>query len=459
MTQKKQGERLTRQTWTDILVVGAGPAGCTVAIGLHRLGYQVTLLHSPRTSAVCEGISARTLEGLRNAGLHRAADSVPAATQRTVNWNGSSGISNTEHLVQRNSFDEALLQDTAAAGVSLLAGRLRRVSRESEEYSRIEFQAADGETAWLQCRFLVEARGRSGPGTGTDQLRGPETLTLLQLRQGPSVSPGSMVSSFDGGWAWLANTGDGRSFVQFTVDAASVELPKRTELDNWCNGQLSRLQSLAAMCEASKPSGKVIARGSTSILQASLVSEHTLRVGDAAMAVDPLSGNGIFQSLSSALIAPAVINTLLQKSDHRELARNFYNERVRHTFLRFARTGRDFYRMETQWTNAQFWTERQDWPDDEPSHAELAPAFLGVQTRAVVENGFIAPKSVAVTSDQPLGVWHVGGVELAPLVQNLPPAGQERQQTLRGRVETLCAGDNGRKALLTSWLSYYRLLH
>jgi len=40
--------------------------------------------------------------------------------------------------------------------------------------------------------------------------------------------------------------------------------------------------------------------------------------------VDPLSGNGIFQSLSSALVAPAVINTLLRQPDSADLARRFY---------------------------------------------------------------------------------------------------------------------------------------
>lgn len=53
-----------------------------------------------------------------------------------------------------------------------------------------------------------------------------------------------------------------------------------------------------------------------------------LRVGDAAMAVDLLSGNGIFQSLSSALQAPAVINTLLQRPERAELARRFQQQRA-----------------------------------------------------------------------------------------------------------------------------------
>jgi ATP-binding cassette subfamily B protein len=62
----------------------------------------------------------------------------------------------------------------------------------------------------------------------------------------------------------------------------------------------------------------------------------------ARSAVDPLSGNGIFQALSSAFLAPAVVNTLLRAPGQAALAKRFYQERLDHLFLRFARIGRDF---------------------------------------------------------------------------------------------------------------------
>jgi hypothetical protein len=176
------------------------------------------------------------------------------------------------------------------------------------------------------------------------------------------------------------------------------------------------------------------------------------------MAVDPLSGNGIFQSLSSALIAPAVINTLLQHPAERALAAQFYRERVHHTFFRFARMGRDFYRMESRWQASEFWRQRQAWPDDEPSHSAAAPAFVGVENRPVVAGGRIRLQPVAVTSDQPLGIWHVGGIELAPLLQDLPASTAQRRSTLATRLADTCAGDVNKHALLQSWLRRYALL-
>jgi len=447
----------------DIIVAGGGPAGCTVAIGLRKLGYRVALVHAPRPWQTCEGISARTCEGLRSAGMSQALATVPVASPRNVCWNGESSRANTEHLVLRQSFDAALLADMAAAGVDLLPGRVRHLAGPEDDGMRVHIETPGGATKTLQCRFFVDARGRASPnraspGAEANPMRGPETVSLLQLRQGPPGVACSGVSSFADGWAWLASTADGLRFVQLTVTADDNRLPKRGELDRWFERQLELLQPAPGLEFSGKPLAEVIARGSTSILQGELVSSNTMRVGDAAMAVDPLSGNGIFQSLSSALVAPAVINTLLHYPGERALAARFYQDRVRHTFLRFARMGRDFYRMETRWPAAQFWRQRQGWPDQQPSHADTAPTLLGIESRPVVAADRICARDVAITSDQPLGVWHVGGVELAPLLRDLPGLPEQRRLVLASRLATCCAGDPGKDATLQAWLRRYRIL-
>lgn len=445
-------------TLTDILVTGAGPAGCTVAVGLRRLGYRVTLVHAPRPWPSCEGISTRTLQGLESAGLQLAAASALRPSPRRVEWNGESSAANTEHLVLRQTFDAALLEDAGAAGVKLVAGRVRNIDYTHAEGPLVTVDSGADTMQRFSCRFLVEARGRAAPGTGAGQLRGPESVCLLQLRQGPPGDPGTLVSSFPEGWAWLAHTAEGLSFVQLSVCADASSLPGRGELNGWFDRQLRQVPAMREWLQRSEPAADVIARGSTSILQGELVTPNGLRVGDAAMAVDPLSGNGIFQSLSCALVAPAVINTLLQNPANRDLATDFYGDRVRHTFLRFARMGRDFYRMESRWRDGDFWRRRQDWPDAEAAHSEIAPTLLGIESRPVVSGDMIRSQSVAVTSDQPLGVWHVGGVELAPLLQDLPAAPDLRRPLLSARLEDTCGRDATAKAMLQAWLRRYDLL-
>jgi hypothetical protein len=155
------------------------------------------------------------------------------------------------------------------------------------------------------------------------------------------------------------------------------------------------------------------------VLNEALVADDWIRVGDAAMAVDPLSGNGIFQALSSALQAPAVVTTLRHDPSRRALAQRFHHQRVEHLFYRFARIGRDFYAQETRWPQAPFWAARRGWPDTEPLHLEVTPATVSLARRPVVCDGRIAEADVVVTPDQPLGVWRVDGILVAPVLDAL----------------------------------------
>jgi hypothetical protein len=145
-----------------------------------------------------------------------------------------------------------------------------------------------------------------------------------------------------------------------------------------------------------------------------------LRVGDAALAVDPLSGNGVFQALSTALVAPAVVNTLLRRPERAGLARAFYAERARDAFLRFARVSRDFNARAAAHHGGAFWRARAVWPDAVPTHPRPSErAAPVVARRPVVCDGWIEEREVVVTPERPLGTWRIAGAELAPLVREL----------------------------------------
>ncbi|KAB0528507.1 NAD(P)/FAD-dependent oxidoreductase [Pseudomonas brassicacearum] len=397
-----------------ILVLGAGPAGATVALGLQRLGYQVTLVSDWRRFAALEGVSVRVLDALRSAGLHQALASSALPSQRQVVWNGQQHAQNIEFLLDRPSFDRGLREDLRLAGVQLIEGRVLGVRTTATEHL-VEIEGRET----LRVDFLVEARGRQAPALGKG-LRGPETISLLNRWQGVPGATASAVESLAGGWAWMARHADGQCYWQWTVDVASTDLPGKAKLLDYCRHQ-RRNSVLAQAFFGTEPSTdvQVHARSSTAILSPRVCGDHWIRVGDAAMAVDPLSGNGIFQSLSSALQAPAVINTLLRKPERAALAQRFHQRRVEQLFLRFARIGRDFYIDEQRWPQLPFWQARRQWPDIELAHAEADFSALSIKRAPVLDDGFVSEAEVVVTADQPLGVWHVHGIELAPLIRRL----------------------------------------
>ncbi|MGZ0897090.1 flavin-dependent monooxygenase QhpG [Pseudomonas putida] len=394
-----------------IVVLGAGPAGAATAIGLRRLGYTVTVVSEWRRFAAVEGVSQRVLEGLRHAGLGGALSQAAMPATRQVHWNGQHLQMNQEFLLDRQRFDQALREDLQRAGVSVVEGRVREVVQGGGHHVRLD----DGQV--LTADFLVEARGRQAP-LAADRLRGPETVSLLNVWQGSPGAPASAVESLEGGWAWMARLEDGRCYWQVTQEAAG--LPGKAGLAAYCVALRGRSALVAELFDGQALiPAQVHARSSTAILAGECVGQDWIRVGDAAMAVDPLSGNGIFQSLSSALQAPVVINTLLRRPERAELARQFHQQRVEQLFLRFARIGRDFYAQEQSRVGQPFWARRQGWPDAQPLHLSTDWRAVRVARQPVLRDGLVDEVEVVVTADQPLGVWHLQGVELAPIVRGL----------------------------------------
>jgi flavin-dependent dehydrogenase len=423
---------------STILILGAGPAGAAVALGLRRLGYPVSIVSEWRRFPALEGVSLRVLEALRAAGLEHALADATLPSQRKVSWNGQQHAQNIEWLLDRPRFDRGLREDLQRAGVELIEGRVLAVQSSAAGHQvQIEGHAD------IQADFLVESRGRQAPALGKG-LRGPETVSLLNRWQGAPGATASAVESIEQGWVWMARQADGCCYWQLTVDVASAELPGKAQLLDYCR-ERREASALAKAFFADGPEVDVHlhARSSTAILCPQVCGDNWIRVGDAAMAVDPLSGNGIFQSLSSALQAPVVINTLLRAPERAALAQQFHRQRVEQLFLRFARIGRDFYADEQRWQDQPFWKARRQWPDAELAHKPTDFSAISVQRAPVLRDGLVDEAEVVVTADQPLGVWHLQGIELAPLVRRLQT--EPAQQALAGLSKE-------QEHLVRSWL-------
>lgn len=470
-----------------IVVLGAGPAGGAVALGLKRLGYAVQVVGEPRPFSAVEGISDRVVEGLRYAGFNRVIANLPEPSARNAVWNGEHNSANTERLIDRQQVDQLIIEDLRAAGIKVIEAKVSKVLEQAQDGDAnkdadVDTGRADGfvirlaDGKEMNADFLVEARGRAAPSAHLPRVRGPETLSLLQYWQGPETERGSAAVSLPDGWAWMAKTESGKRYLQLTLDvgankssnsvnvsdsnavasngdgnngSGSHKLPGKDQLADYCRQRFEQISEAAEFMVDAEPVGIPHGRTSTPILCEQTVGSNWLRVGDAAMAVDPLSGNGVFQALSSALQAPAVINTLLKYPERKALAEQFYQQRVSGLFYRFARIGRDFYAMEQQWTDHPFWQQRNQWPDAEPMHQTVSFDQLKVKAMPVVNDGVIDEQEVVVTPDQPLGIWHLAGIPLAGVVQAVQQ--REPEQTLEECLLSLSLDENQRMMLLR-WL-------
>jgi flavin-dependent dehydrogenase len=449
---------MTRSRDYDVAVMGGGPAGCVTAIGLVRLGHRIALVTRPRRHQAFEGLSQRTLDGLEAAGCAQALATVGAEVRRQASWAGAAAEANSEFVVARDAFDAALVADAEAAGVQIRQGRVVKAAADAGRW-QLDCKGTGGGEFGLGAAFLVEARGREAPAAGVRRRRGPPTTALSRLWRMPAGAPArTAVAAFAEGWAWLAAPGDGQAILQFMVASGRGRLPPRAALTDHYAALTDALPEAADWLDGADPDGAAFARESTATMAKPIQGENWLRLGDAALAVDPLSGHGIFVAIGGALAAAPVINTLLRRPEGSDAARRLYDERAEHDFLRLCRVGRDFYRQEGRWPEGRFWRERRAWPDGEPAHVPPFSAPPEVAEVPVIEDGLVTLRDAVVTPDHPRGIWQVAGVPLVPLLrlaadkQPAPPA------EIRQAAAEALGGDPAAIETALGWLHYRRLI-
>ena len=415
----------------DCVVAGGGPAGAFAARELTRAGCRVLMVDPMTGRPRLEGLSVRVAQLLSARGLEAVLQFATGPAPRTVDWSGLRNQANGEHLVQRPEFDGALRDAAVAAGADLVIGRIGQV-RKDESGQGVVARLSTGET--VRARLLIDARGRQAPSR--QRLKGPATLALSVKLDGAAPAARTQVAATPQGWIWHAEAPGFGRWLQICVDADSLAGGGQDALAERLTRFLKQPHLEASLADATL-AATVMARSCGLVLSAPELSLPVIPVGDAAVAIDPLSGHGLFWALSSALAAvPMVLTVLEEPVAGRQKAAEFYRSRVVETFWRQARVGRDFYRLEKNLSSAPFWARRLQWPDDQ--RVETASEAVRVERRIVVENNRLAERDVLITPQDPGGVAFVAGLPVRDLAGfvGLAPAGEPLPKTPSKALQT-----------------------
>ena len=389
----------------EVAVLGAGPAGVATACALRRLGHTVTLFGRGRRGTL-EGLSARALALLEHLGLTHAAACAMQPAERGGRWGGSPVSAGHEFIVDRLILDRALRDDAAAYGVCLEEEFALAIEPDAGGY-RVRTRSGT-----YRAGVLIDARGRrSGRALG----RGPSLIALSQrLSAVRARQPRTLIWPLDDGWCWFASDGAGGAVVQLI--AASRGLARSTAPAQRLRECLGALAARDSALRCAQLEGEPDARAASARLSApERLAPGSLSAGDAAVAMDPLSGHGLYEALAWAGAASAAAHTHLEGHSWEPVER-FLTERARERWRAGTALAAGFYRQQATSTPTAFWRHCAD------AYAQLAGSRAPArrpqshwQLRPVLNGSLIEMRRVAVTEERPRGVWQVERVELARL--------------------------------------------
>ena len=310
---------MSRSTTVDVLVVGAGPAGVAAALAAHRRGLStlaVDRVTFPRDKTCGDGLTAGALRAYEQLGFDPSALAEYEPVSTAMLRSPSTRVvalplprdGEFAGVVTRAALDSAFVDHARARGIEVRDG----VGMTDGEGDREQVTAVLDDGSTLRSRFVIAADGHYSPvrrifdphrradiGTWHAQRQyftGVEDPRLWVLFE-PDLLPG---------YAWVFPLPDRRANVGFGVRRAPATHGRQLAA-HW-RALLDSPTLRAVVGSNAKAEGAPRAWPiPTGYRPDALTSGRVLFAGDAARVVDPMTGEGIAQALTTGVLAAEAI--------------------------------------------------------------------------------------------------------------------------------------------------------
>lgn len=313
---------------TDVLVIGAGPAGSTAAKHAALGGAQVIVIDkkseigSPKRCA--EGVSK---DGLKKLGIEPSSRWVTreATGVRMVSPNGTA-VNLTEdkvklpeagYILERKIFDKHMAMDAARAGARIMVKTLATGMRREDDQVVVTAENM-GKELEIKAKIVIAADGpesRVGRWAGLRTALAPknmESCAQFEMAGVQMAEPDCIEFHFGsvapGGYAWIFPKGD---------DIANVGLGiLTTRTDKTAYQHLLEFVESNPATQNAQPVELNVGGDPVGGLLKKKVADNVLVTGDAASMVNPLTGGGIISGMLGGRIAGQVAAQAMADGDY-----------------------------------------------------------------------------------------------------------------------------------------------
>ena len=324
---------------TDILVIGAGPAGSSAAKHAALNDAKVLMIDkkseigSPKRCA--EGVSK---EGLKALGIepHCKWIAKELTGVKFISPNGTSVWLNEErvklpeagYILERKIFDKHMAMNAARAGVEIMVKTIATGLKRSEEGLIITAECMD-QSFEINAKIVIAADGpesRVGRWAGLKTTLKPKNMeSSAQFEMaGVEMEDSNSIEFYfgsvaPGGYAWIFPKGD---------DIANVGLGIiTTQTDKTAYEHLLEFVSNCPSTQNAQPVELNIGGDPVGGMLKKLVTDNLVLVGDSASQVSPLTGGGIISAMKAGVFAGEVTAAAIKEGNYSQKRLKEYQDK------------------------------------------------------------------------------------------------------------------------------------
>ena len=321
---------------TEVLVIGGGPAGSTVAALLAESGRDVVLLEKERHPRFHIGESLLPLNmpmfqrlgvavEVERIGMPKyGAEFVSPWHERPVTLQFAEAVDKSFPLayqVRRSEFDEILFRNAVRKGTRGFEGcRVTAVEFHSAGAAVTACLDDSSERRW-DARFVVDASGRDtflASRMGIKRRNHKHNSAAIYghftgAKRLPGKAEGNItVFWFDHGWFWFIPLADGTTSVGAVCWPYYMKT-RRTSPDQFFLDTIALCPALAERLRDAKLIEPATATGNYSYVAERTMGRNYLMLGDAYTFIDPVFSTGVLLAMQSAFVGADTIETCLDR--------------------------------------------------------------------------------------------------------------------------------------------------